>query len=64
MSPNTPVDQQSSSDRDPGVEPSERQVEILSGHDDADVPARRLLAHDLPHLTWEEDGEQPVPPPD
>ena len=32
-------------------------------HDD-DVPARRLLAHDLEHLVWDDDGERAVPPPD
>jgi hypothetical protein len=32
-------------------------------HDD-DVPARRLLAHDLEHLEWDDDGEGSVPPPD
>ena len=32
-------------------------------HDD-DVPARRLLAHDLEPLVWDDDGESPLPPPD
>jgi hypothetical protein len=31
---------------------------------DDEAPARRLLAHDLEHLVWDEDGEQAVPPPD
>ena len=31
---------------------------------DDDVPARRLLAHDMEHLVWEDDGERPLPPPD
>jgi hypothetical protein len=31
---------------------------------DDDVPARRLLAHDMEHLVWDDDGERPLPPPD
>lgn len=31
---------------------------------DEDVPARRLLAHDMEHLVWDDDGEGAVPPPD
>jgi hypothetical protein len=62
MSANAPVDEPGTSD--PGVKPTERDVEILSPRENADVPARRLLAHDLPQLVWDEDGEDPVPPPD
>jgi hypothetical protein len=29
-----------------------------------DVPARRLLAHDMEHLVWDDDGERAAPPPD
>jgi hypothetical protein len=29
-----------------------------------DVPARRLLAHDMEHLVWDDDGDSIVPPPD
>jgi hypothetical protein len=29
-----------------------------------DVPAARLLAHDMEHLVWDDDGEDAVPPPD
>ena len=29
-----------------------------------DVPAARLLAHDLEPLVWEDDGEGVLPPPD
>jgi hypothetical protein len=29
-----------------------------------DVPARRLLAHDLEPLVWEDDGDGALPPPD
>jgi hypothetical protein len=31
---------------------------------DEDVPARRLLAHDLEPLVWDDDGERELPPPD
>jgi len=31
---------------------------------DDDVPARRLLAHDMEHLVWDDDGDGAVPPPD
>jgi hypothetical protein len=31
---------------------------------DDDVPARRLLAHDMESLVWDDDGERPLPPPD
>jgi hypothetical protein len=31
---------------------------------DDDVPARRLLAHDLEPLVWDDDGERELPPPD
>jgi len=31
---------------------------------DDDPPARRLLAHDLEHMVWDEDGETAAPPPD
>ena len=27
-------------------------------------PARRLLAHDMEALVWDDDGERPLPPPD
>jgi hypothetical protein len=29
-----------------------------------DVPARRLLAHDLEPLVWDDDGDGQLPPPD
>ena len=32
-------------------------------HED-DVPAARLLAHDMEHLVWDDDAEHAVPPPD
>ena len=31
---------------------------------DEDVPARRLLAHDLEPLVWDADGDGALPPPD
>ena len=31
---------------------------------DDDVPARRLLAHDLEPLVWDDDGDGVLPPPD
>jgi hypothetical protein len=31
---------------------------------DDDVPARRLLAHDLEPIAWDDDGEGVLPPPD
>ena len=31
---------------------------------DDDVPARRLLAHDLEPLVWDDDGDEALPPPD
>lgn len=51
------------SDLDPRVEPAEHDAKPVPRADD-DVPARRLLAHDLEHLVWDDDGDQPVPPPD
>ena len=51
------------SDLDPRVEFAEHDAKLVRRSDD-DVPARRLLAHDLEHIVWDEDGEDPVPPPD
>jgi hypothetical protein len=31
---------------------------------DDDVPARRLLAHDLEPIAWDDDGDGVLPPPD
>jgi hypothetical protein len=45
------------------VELGEPGVKTHSATDD-DVPARRLLAHDLEPIVWDEVGEGPVPPPD
>jgi hypothetical protein len=37
---------------------------VTTAFQDDDVPARRLLAHDMEHLVWDDDGERPLPPPD
>ena len=37
---------------------------VSMGFQDDDVPARRLLAHDMESLVWDDDGERPLPPPD
>ena len=42
----------------------EQDLQPVSMIQEEDVPARRLLAHDLEHLTWDDDGETAVPPPD
>jgi hypothetical protein len=42
----------------------EPDVQSVSGMDEDDVPARRLLAHDIEHMIWDDDGEGAVPPPD
>jgi len=43
-------------------EPHDLQVVASLIHVD-DVPAKRLLAHDMEHLVWDDDGDA-VPPPD
>ena len=42
----------------------EQDVQPAAPTQDDDPPARRLLAHDLEHLVWDDDGEGLVPPPD
>jgi hypothetical protein len=50
---------------DPRVErPDQEMPPQMTTLTDEDVPARRLLAHDLEHLVWDDDGERAVPPPD
>jgi hypothetical protein len=49
---------------DARVERPEQEMPPVSAIQDEDVPARRLLAHDLEHLVWDDDGERDVPPPD
>jgi hypothetical protein len=63
MSPRLTADEQGMSRLDRQFEPGEPDVTIRAAADD-DVPARRLLAHDLEPIAWDEDGEGPVPPPD
>ncbi len=52
------------SDFDIRVERPEQEIQPVSMIHDEDVPARRLLAHDLEHLVWDHDGERAAPPPD
>ena len=44
-----------------GIQP-DQPVAAFTSQDD--VPAARLLAHDLEPLVWEDDGEGVLPPPD
>jgi hypothetical protein len=37
---------------------------VASLRSDDDVPAQRLLAHDLEPLVWDDDGDGVLPPPD
>ena len=37
---------------------------VTSIRPDDDVPARRLLAHDLEPIVFDDDGERELPPPD
>jgi hypothetical protein len=48
------------------VDPAQPEQEVppIPAIQDDDVPARRLLAHDLEHLMWDDDGEDAAPPPD
>ncbi len=46
------------------VEQTEQDIRPVSPIEDEDVPARRLLAHDMEHIVWDEDSEEAVPPPD
>jgi hypothetical protein len=49
---------------DPRVERPQPDLQAVSPIHDEDVPARRLLAHDMEHLIWDDDGEGTAPPPD
>jgi hypothetical protein len=49
---------------DAGVEPPQQDIPPVSAIQDDDVPARRLLAHDMEYLVWDDDGDRAVPPPD
>jgi hypothetical protein len=47
------------------VERSQQDVQPVTPiRSDDDPPARRLLAHDLEPLVWDDDGEGVLPPPD
>jgi hypothetical protein len=47
------------------VERSKQDVQPVAPiRPDDDPPARRLLAHDLEPLVWDDDGEGVLPPPD
>ena len=52
------------SDFDIRVERPEQENQPVSVIHDEDVPARRLLAHDMEHLVWDHDDERAAPPPD
>lgn len=51
---------------DPEIRPTPPELAVApdAAIADEDVPARRLLAHDLEHLVWDHDGEDASPPPD
>lgn len=49
---------------DAGVERPEHDIQPVAPIQDEDVPARRLLAHDMEHMVWDDDAEGAVPPPD
>jgi hypothetical protein len=49
---------------DARVERPEQELPPVFPIRDDDPPARRLLAHDLEHPVWDDDGEGTVPPPD
>jgi hypothetical protein len=48
----------------PAERPQQDIKPVASIPPDEDVPARRLLAHDLEPLVWDDDGEGVLPPPD
>jgi hypothetical protein len=58
------VSVQGMSDFDTRLERPEQDIQPVSVIHDEDVPARRLLAHDMEHLVWDVDGERAAPPPD
>jgi hypothetical protein len=49
---------------DARAEPDQDDRQAVPASRDEDHPARRLLAHDLEHLVWDDDGEAAMPPPD
>jgi hypothetical protein len=52
------------SDFETPAEGTPEHVQPVSDPRDDDVPARRLLAHDLEHMVWDDDGDPGPPPPD
>jgi hypothetical protein len=46
------------------VERPEQDLPVANVSSDDDVPAARLLAHDLEPLVWDDDGDGVLPPPD
>ena len=45
--------------------PQQQDLQPVSAlRSDDDVPAARLLAHDLEPLVWDDDGDGLLPPPD
>jgi hypothetical protein len=46
------------------VERPEQDIPVSAFRTVDDVPARRLLAHDLEPLVWDDDGDGVLPPPD
>ena len=47
------------------VERPEQDLQSVANlRSDDDVPAQRLLAHDLEPLVWDDDGDGVLPPPD
>jgi hypothetical protein len=49
---------------DARVERPEQDIPVTMLRPVDDVPARRLLAHDLEPLSWDDDGDGVLPPPD
>ena len=65
MDPRTPGSVKSMSQFNTPAEGLPKDSQAVSGFaSQDDVPAARLLAHDLEPLVWEDDGEQALPPPD
>jgi hypothetical protein len=63
--PGNPGSVHAMSSLDGRVDRSQQDIQPVSArHSDDDVPARRLLAHDLEPLVWDDDGEGVLPPPD
>jgi hypothetical protein len=52
------------SESDTRFERPPKELQPVSAIRDDDVPARRLLAHDMEHLIWDDDGDEAAPPPD